>query len=182
MFDRLLDVCATHDLDAYASRIMAGLGRTMARLGQVKEGLALLEKAVALDEIAEPQITRSLTLIAYVEALVLAGEFDKALETVIDLVRRTKSLGERGAEAHACWLAAAIHASQAADFAAGEAMIETATSIANELELLPLLAHCHLTRADVQRRAGLQTEAEMFRDRGEKLLAQLGMKRWFTPP
>jgi class 3 adenylate cyclase/tetratricopeptide (TPR) repeat protein len=182
VFDRLLDVCTTHDLDAYASRIMAGLGRTMARLGQVREGLALLEKAVALDEIAEPQITRSLTLIAYVEALVLAGEFDKALETVIDLVRRTRSLGERGAEAHACWLAAAIHASQAADLAAGEAMIEAATSIANELELLPLLAHCHLTRADLQHRAGLQTEAETSRDRGEKLLAQVGVKRWFTPP
>jgi class 3 adenylate cyclase/tetratricopeptide (TPR) repeat protein len=49
VFDRLLDVCRTHDLDAYASRIMAALGRTMARVGQVKEGLALLEKAVVRD-------------------------------------------------------------------------------------------------------------------------------------
>jgi class 3 adenylate cyclase/tetratricopeptide (TPR) repeat protein len=181
VFDRLLDVCATHDLDAYASRMMAGLGRTMARLGQVREGLALLEKAAALDEVAEPQLTRSLTLIAYVEVLVLAGEFDKALEAVTDLIRRTRENGERGAEAHACWLAAAIH-TQAADRAAGEAMIETAATIANELELLPLLAHCHLTRADLQRRAGLKTEAATSQDRGEKLLEQLGMKRWFTPP
>ncbi len=109
VFDRLLDVCATHDLDAYASRMMAGLGRTMARLGQVREGLGLLEKAVALDEVAEPQLTRSLTLIAYVEVLVLAGEFDKALAAVTDLIRRTRDNGERGAEAHACWLAAVIH-------------------------------------------------------------------------
>ena len=181
MFDRLLDVCATHDLDAYASRMMAGLGRTMARLGQVREGLALLEKAVALDEVAEPQLTRSLTLIAYVEVLVLAGEFDKALVAVADLIRRTRDNGERGAEAHACWLAAAVHATQAADLAAGEAMIETATSIADELQLLPLLAHCHLTRAGQQRRAGLKAEAETSEDRGEKLLEQLGMKRWFTP-
>ncbi|MBI5322924.1 adenylate/guanylate cyclase domain-containing protein [Bradyrhizobium sp.] len=182
VFDRLLDVCTTHDLDAYASRMMAGLGRTMARLGQVREGLGLLEKAVALDELAEPQITRSLTLIAYVEALVLADEFDKALTAVTDLLQRTRSLGERGAEAHACWLAAAIHAARGVELAAGEAMIETAATIAGELELLPLLAHCHLTRADLYRRGTLQVEAGIWQDRGEKLLDQLGMKVWFTTP
>jgi class 3 adenylate cyclase/tetratricopeptide (TPR) repeat protein len=179
VFDRLLDVCATHDLDAYASRIMAGLGRTMARLGQVWEGIALLEKAVSLDDIAEPQITRSLTLIAYVEAMVLAGEFDKAMTTLSDLLQRTRSLGERGAEAHACWLAATIHAARADNPEAGEAMIEAASAICGELDLLPLLAHCHLTRADLRRRQGMQAEADAYRDRGEKLLGQLGMKPWF---
>ena len=49
----------------------------------------MLEKAVSLDEVSEPQITRSLTLIAYVEALVLAGEFDQALTTLTDLLERT---------------------------------------------------------------------------------------------
>ena len=180
VFDRLLDVCSTHDLDAYASRIMAGLGRTMARLGQVREGLALLEKAVALDETAEPQLTRSLTLIAYVEVLLLAGEFDRALTAVTDLLRRTRSLGERGAEAHASWLAATIHAVRGADLEAGVELIEAAAVIACELDLLPLLAHCHLGRADLYRRRGLQAEADVYQDRGEKLLDQLAMKPWFT--
>lgn len=182
VFDRLLDVCATHDLDAYASRIMAGLGRTKARLGHVREGLELLEKAVALDEVVEPQITRSLTLTAYVEALVQAGEFGKALQTANELTERARRLGERGAEAHACWLAAVIHAAQAVDLAAGEAAIETATRIATDLELRPLLAHCYLTGADLQRRSGLQAQAVSLQDRGEKLLGQLGMKRWFAAP
>jgi class 3 adenylate cyclase/tetratricopeptide (TPR) repeat protein len=182
VFDRLLDICTTHDLDAYASRIMAGLGRTMARLGQVREGLALVEKAVALDETAEPQLTRSLTLIAYGEVLLLAGEIDRALTTVTDLLRRTRSLGERGAEAHTCWLGATIHAVRAVDLEAGVALIETATTIAEELDLLPLLAHCHLARANLYRRRGLQAEADGYQDRGEKLLDQLGMMPWFTPP
>jgi class 3 adenylate cyclase/tetratricopeptide (TPR) repeat protein len=182
VFDRLLDVCATHDLDAYASRIMAGLGRTIARLGEVREGLALLEKAVALDETAEPQLTRSLTLIAYVEVLLLAGKFDTALSTVTDLLRRTRCLGERGAEAHVCWLAATIHAVRAVNLEAGVELIEAATTIAGELDLQPLLAHCHLTRADLYRRRGLQAEADTYQDRGEKLLGRLGMKPWFAPP
>jgi tetratricopeptide (TPR) repeat protein len=160
---------------------MAGLGRTMARLGQVQEGIALLEKAVSLDEIAEPQITRSLTLIAYVEALVLAGEFDKALKTLTDLLERTRRLGERAAEAHACWLAATIHAARADDLEAGERMIESPSAISSELGLLPLLAHCHLARADLFGRQGLQAEANEFRDRGGKLLSQLCMKPWFPP-
>jgi hypothetical protein len=60
-------------------------------------------------------------------------------------------------------------------------MIEGASAISSELNLLPLLAHCDLTRADLYGQQGLQAEANDFRDRGEKLLGQLGMKPWFLP-
>src|SRR5262249_59749976 len=102
--------------------------------------------------------------------------------TVTDVLTRTRIIGERGAEAQACWLAATTHAAREDDLAAGEAMIETASAIAAELDLLPLLAHCHLTRADLYRRQGMQAETDAYRDRGEKLLGQLSMKAWFTPP
>jgi len=78
-------------------------------------------------------------------------------------------------------LAATIHAARADDLEAGETMIESASAISAQLDLLPLLAHCHLTRADLYGRQGLQAEANKFRDRGEKLLGQLGMKPWFPP-
>jgi hypothetical protein len=60
-------------------------------------------------------------------------------------------------------------------------MIASASTISTELDLLPLLAHCHLTRADLHGRQGLQAEANEFRNRGEMLLGQLGMKPWFPP-
>jgi tetratricopeptide (TPR) repeat protein len=179
VFDRLLDVCTTHDLDAYASRIMAGLGLTMARIGQVREGLSLLEKAVALDETAEPQITRSFTLIAYVEALLLAGELEKALTTVTEALQRMRARQERDAEAHACWLAAIIHVVRAVDLQAATGMLETATRIATELNLQPLLAHCHLGFADLNKRRGLHVEASTHHDRAKSLLNELDMKPWF---
>jgi tetratricopeptide (TPR) repeat protein len=50
VFDRLLDLCRTHDLDAYASRIMAALGCARARAGQVGEGLPLLEQAEVMGD------------------------------------------------------------------------------------------------------------------------------------
>jgi class 3 adenylate cyclase/tetratricopeptide (TPR) repeat protein len=179
VFDRLLDVCRTHDLDAYASRIMAALGRTMARIGQVKEGLLLLEKAVALDASAEPQITRSFALTALSEAFLLAGELEKALTVGTQAVERTRAHEERGAEAHACWLLATIHSARAVDLDAATGMFETATAIASELGLLPLLAHCHLGFGDLRERQALRPEATELRDRGQRLLDQLGMKPWF---
>jgi class 3 adenylate cyclase/tetratricopeptide (TPR) repeat protein len=179
VFDRLLDVCRTHDLDAYASRIMAALGRTMARIGQVKEGLVLLEKAVALDASAEPQITRSFALTALAEALLLGGELEKALTVGNQALQRTRAHEERGAEAHACWLLATIHSARAIDLDAATGLFETATAIATELGLLPLLAHCHLGFGDLYERRGLQPEAGALRERGQSLLNQMGMKRWF---
>ena len=179
VFDRLLDVCRTHDLDAYASRITAALGRTMARVGQVKEGLSLLEKAVALDASAEPQITRSFALTALSEAFLLAGELDKALTVGTEAVQRTKAHEERGAEAHACWLLATIPTARAVDLDAGAAMFETATAMATELGLLPLVAHCHDGFAGLRERQGLSPEAAGLRDSGQHLLDQLGMKPWF---
>jgi class 3 adenylate cyclase/tetratricopeptide (TPR) repeat protein len=179
VFDRLLDVCATHDLDAYASRITAALGRTMARIGQVGEGLSLLEKAVTLDGSAEPQITRSFTLIAFAEALLLAGELEKALTTVNEALDRTRMLEERAAEGHACWLRATIDTVRAVDLETAASMFETATDIAAQLDLRPLMAHCHLGSADLHQRRGLLPEATTYRDRGQSLLDELGMKRWF---
>jgi tetratricopeptide (TPR) repeat protein len=179
VFDRLLDVCRTHDLDAYASRIMAALGRTMARIGQVKEGLLLLEKAVVLDASAEPQITRSFALMALSEALLLSGELEKALSVGTQAVERTRTHAERGAEAHACWLLATIHSARAIDLDAAAGMFETSTALASELGLLPLLAHCHLGFGDLRERQGLRPDAIELRYRGQDLLDQMGMKRWF---
>jgi class 3 adenylate cyclase/tetratricopeptide (TPR) repeat protein len=181
VFDRLLDVCGTHDLDAYASRITAALGRTMARVGQVKEGLSLLEKAVALDASAEPQITRSITLLALAEAFLLAGELDKALTLVTQALQRTRTYQERGAEAHACWLLATIQTVQASDLDAAAGLLATATEMATELGLLPLLAHCHFGFANLYKRRDDQPEAAAYQDRGQKLLNELGMKSWFNP-
>lgn len=179
VFDRLLDVCKTHDLDAYASRIMAALGRTLARIGQVKDGLLLLETAVARDASAEPQITRSFTLTALSEALLLAGELEKALTVATEAAQRTRAHEERGAEANACWLLGIIHSARGIDLDAAADMFRTATAIATELSLEPLLAHCHLGFGDLQERRGLHPEASALWDRGQALLDKMAMKRWF---
>ena len=179
VFDRLLNLCNAHDLTAYTSRIMAALGCSMSRVGQLREGLHLLEQAVALDGSAEPQTTRSFALTALAEACYLVGDLEKALQVATQALTRTRAHEERSAEAHACWLLAMIHSAGASDFETATQMFQVATAIASELGLQPLSAHCYLGLADFYERKGQREEALALRARNQDLLDRLGMKPWF---
>jgi len=180
VFERLLEMCRVYDLDAYTSRIKAALGCAKARFGDVKEGLALLEQAVALDASAEPQITKSFTLTALAEANFLAGNLRKALMAAAEAVERTRIHGERGAEAYACWVMGAIQNARASDLETAADMLRAAASVAAELGLDPLLAHCQLGLGDLYERLGSVPEAHAQRERGQNLLRELSMKTWFN--
>ena len=179
VFDRLLQLCNSHDLDAYASRIMAALGCSMARVGQVNEGLLLLQQAVALDAAAEPQTTHSFALTALAEATFLGGNLAKAQTLATQAVQRTRAHEERSAEAHACWLLATIYSACDSDLEAAASALRAADVIARELCLQPLSAHCHLGFADLSEQKGLGLDASAHRERGHNLLEKLGMKPWF---
>ena len=118
IFERLSDLCRTHDLDAYTSRVIAGLGCAKARIGLVKEGLQLLETAVAMDASAEPKMTRSFALNALAEALFLGGEEEGALAAGNQALQFTREHEERGAEAYACFLLGLIHNVRLGEFEA----------------------------------------------------------------
>jgi class 3 adenylate cyclase/tetratricopeptide (TPR) repeat protein len=179
VFERLLDMCRVHDLDAYASRIMAALGLAKARAGHVIEGLALLEQAVALDASAEPQITKSFALTSFAEAIFLAGDLERALIIANQAVQRTRTREERSGEAYACWLVGVIHNACAIDVEPAANMLQAATAIATELGFRPLLAHCQFGLGDLHDRRGFSLEASAHRERGRRLLRELGMRSWF---
>jgi class 3 adenylate cyclase/tetratricopeptide (TPR) repeat protein len=178
VFDRLLNLCRTYDLEAYVSRNLAALGCAKARSGQVDEGLLLLEEAVALDRLAEPRTTHSFALTALSEAALLAGDLGRALTTVTQALQQIRSHEERGAEAYACWLLANIHSTYDSDIETTAEMFETAIAIATELHLKPLLAHCHLGIAALYLRRSRRPQGNAHRDRGQHLLETLGMKPW----
>src|SRR5262249_37697108 len=99
IFEGLRELCRAHDLDGYASRVMAALGCSKARIGLVREGLQLLEKAVEIDASAELMTTRSFALTALAEARFLAGDDDRALNAGQQALEFARVHGERGAEA-----------------------------------------------------------------------------------
>jgi hypothetical protein len=67
--------------------------------------------------------------------------------------------GERGHEAWALRLLGEI-ATHQSDVATAERQYAAAMALASELEMRPLLAHCHLGLATLHRRTGKQSEAD----------------------
>jgi len=181
VFDRILLLCRTHDLDAYVSRIMAALGSAKARVGQVTEGLALLEKAVSLDASSEPRTTYTLALSALAEAYFLSGNLEKALTTADQAVRAARMHEERGAEAYALWVLAMTQTAGAADLEVAAGTFDAAAAIATQLRLQPLLAHCRLGLGELYEGRGHRAEAVEHRKGGRELLDTLGMRPWLPP-
>jgi tetratricopeptide (TPR) repeat protein len=179
IFQGLRDLCRAHDLDAYTSRALAGLGCANARLGRVKEGLQLLERAVALDAAAETMTTRSFALNALAEALFLGGEDERALAAGNRALQFTREYEERGAEAYACFLLGLIHNMRVGEFEAAGGYLRAAASIASDFTLRPLLAHCQLGLAELHRKQGEAGQAREYLERGRGMLDALGMKQWF---
>lgn len=179
IFEGLRDLCRTHDLDAYSSRAIAGLGCAKARLGQIEEGLQLLERAVEMDDCAEPMTTRSFALNARAEALFLAGAGEDAIAACNQTLQFTRDCEERGAEAYACFLLGLIHNARIDEFEAATDHLQDAASIASRLGLRPLLAHCHLAFAELHRKQGDLYLAREYLERGYSMLNALGMRQWF---
>jgi tetratricopeptide (TPR) repeat protein len=179
VFENLLELCRTHDLDAYLPRIMAALGCSKCRVGRVDEGLQLLEHAVTAGSSAEPRTARSFALVARSEALFLAGDNAGALTAVTEAMQFTRDHEERGAEAYACFIRGLIAGTQDAQSDPAYDALRAASTIARELGLQPLLAHCHLSLGEMYNKTGDPTQGRDYIERGQRLMEALGMKQWF---
>jgi tetratricopeptide (TPR) repeat protein len=178
VFERVLALCRSHDLQVYLPRVMAGLGCALARSGRVAEGLPLLEQAVSLDAASERRTSATLVLRTLAEGYVLAGQWEAANRTAQEAVERARSRSERGAEAYALWVVALARTSLGGDIGAAASALTVATAIAEELGLKPLAAHCELARAELYALQGDQTRARQQREQARRLLEQLQIGTW----
>jgi tetratricopeptide (TPR) repeat protein len=172
-------------------RIASALGYALAKVGRLDEALPLLERAVeravATNELGEHP--RRLAWLA--EAYLLAGragEASDAAEQALGLARRQS---ERGNEAWALRLLGEIAAhADPPDVEETERDYQQALSLADELGMRPLVAHCHLGLGTLYQKIGrreqaaseLTTAAELYRtmemtfwlERAEAELARSG--------
>jgi len=121
------------------------LGHAYALSGRLSEGLALLEEALrAMDAMAMVQ-WRSPLIARLVETYVLADRPEDArtlMERGLILARRH---GHRGAEASALRLLGDVAShNDRRDVTVAEAHYGSALTLASELEMRPVIAHCHL--------------------------------------
>ncbi|HSF03975.1 MAG TPA: hypothetical protein VLA62_13265, partial [Solirubrobacterales bacterium] len=137
----------------------AALGAAYAEARRTAEGIALLDEAVRAAEATRFMFGQSRRVAWLAEAHRLAGRIDEAAALARRAVDLAVTHRERG---HEAW---AWHTLARAEAAADH--YRRALTLAEELEMRPLVAHCHLGLGRLQGApAHLATAAELFRETG----------------
>jgi class 3 adenylate cyclase/tetratricopeptide (TPR) repeat protein len=172
VLERGRDLCQALNTRLWFSETAAALGCAYACAGRVAEALPLLEQAEQRGAAMGTMGGQSLWVGYVSEAYLLAGRMQEAVQLAgraLDLARAHK---ERGYEAWALRLLGEIAAHQAPPQAEPAAHhYRQALTLAEELGMRPLVAHCHLglgtlhakTGQREQARAELSTASEMYR-------------------
>jgi tetratricopeptide (TPR) repeat protein len=156
----------------YTPRVLASLGTVYSQTGRFVEGLALLTRAAAEGEATGVFYDHAMLLVQLGEAQI-AGNPEEAAQWATRACALARQHRERGNEAWAVHLlsrAAAAHPSVRHDAALTH--MKQAITLAKELGMRPLVAHCHLGLGKLYRRTDnreqakehLTTATTMYRD------------------
>jgi tetratricopeptide (TPR) repeat protein len=129
----------------YLPEIAAALGAAYTLAGRAADAVPLLTQAIAQPTTTEIVRYQVLCRLSLGEAHLLAGCLEEARALAKRALALTRAHQERGNEAHALRLLGEIAAHRdPPDAALAEAHYQQALTLANELGMRPLQAHCHL--------------------------------------
>jgi tetratricopeptide (TPR) repeat protein len=144
MLERGLELCRVYNILLWFPETASALGCAYAFAGRVAEALPLLEQAEQRGAAMGTMGGQSLRVSYVSEAYLLAGRMQEAVQLAgraLDLSRAHK---ERGHEAWALRLLGEIAAHQAPpEVELAKASYQQALTLAEELGMRPLMAHCH---------------------------------------
>jgi tetratricopeptide (TPR) repeat protein len=172
VLDQGLALCRASGDQIWLQRIAAGLGYAAALQGRLAEGHTLLAEAMRVTSRTGGLHDHAHRVAWLSEVCRLAGRGEEAWQharQALDLARQHK---ERGNEARALYQLGVVHAhANPPDAAPAEAHYQQALTLANELGMRPLVAHCHLGLGTLyakigrcaEARAALFTAIELYR-------------------
>jgi class 3 adenylate cyclase/tetratricopeptide (TPR) repeat protein len=173
LLERGLTVSREANLRLLSAHNAGVLGEVLVRSGRVAEGLDLLQWTQEAREPFGTGVYLSKFLVDLGEAYLVAGRLEDARASAGRALALTREQGQRGHEAYALRLLGQI-ASQGDPFdaEAAEGHYRQALALATELEMRPLVAHCHLGLGKLHRRIGeratgdehLATAITMYRE------------------
>jgi len=160
VLERCLELCRVYNILLWFPETAAALGCAYAFAGRVAEALPLLEQAEQRGTAMGTRGGQSLRMGYASEAYLLAGRLEEAVQLAgraFDLARDHK---ERGHEAWALRLLGEIAAHQdPPEIEPAEHHYRQARSLAEELGMRPLVAHCHLGLGTLHSRIGRVDQA-----------------------
>lgn len=144
LLERALEICRGQDIPIFFAWIASLLGYTLALAGQITKALPLLEQAV--DQVTGKSIRFSQSLWTgwLSEAYFLAGRQDDARTHAEWALQLSREYNERGHQAYALRLLGEIYSHHhPPDSTQAENYYQQALTLATELDMCPLQAHCH---------------------------------------
>jgi tetratricopeptide (TPR) repeat protein len=160
LLERAVGICHEADLPAYFPLIAAALGAAYTMAGRITDAVPLLMQAMEqtiTKEIVSEQMLCSLSL---GEAHLLAGHLKEAHALAERTLALARERQERGHQAYALRLLGDIAGRrEPSEVEQAETYYRQALTLAEELSMRPLQAHCHLSLGTLYATTGQQEQA-----------------------
>ncbi|MGH9427993.1 MAG: tetratricopeptide repeat protein, partial [Terriglobia bacterium] len=174
--ERSLDICRNAEILAEVSHAAAHLGYAYLHSGRIADALTLLEEAVE-----RPTTRRFYTQqVSWLgEAFLLAGRREEANQVTSRGISLARDKKERGYEAWALRLLGEIAAREdPLDIGKAENHYRQALTLAEELGMRPLIAHCHVGLGKLYRRTGNLQQAKVHLANAVAMMRDMEMVTW----
>ena len=177
--DRAVAQCRDNEIALLYPNAMAWLGHVYAVSGSVDEGVSWLKQAVTATDSGRMGYLASMSLEQLGEAYLLANRIADARECADRALRLARERGQRGHEAWALRLLGDIASHRdPPDTRAAEDHYRQALALATDLEMRPLVAHCHLGLGKLYRRTGDHAKAEEHLTTATTMYREMDMGFW----
>jgi len=175
VLERSVALCESAEMHSLFPGAATRLAAAYTLDGRIDEATLLAERAVASGRTGE----RPMRATALGEAYLAAGRLDEAHQHADRARAGAVESGERGYQAWALRLLGMIgERREPPDLDEAEARYREALALAEELELRPLQAHCHLGLGKLYRRTGRLDEARRELTTTVEMLREMGMTFW----
>jgi class 3 adenylate cyclase/tetratricopeptide (TPR) repeat protein len=172
-------ICHEVELPIFLHWVEPSLGAAYALAGRVSEALALLERRLEQDTSMQVVSQSTLTTVYLAEAHLLAGCIQEAADHAARALAFARERHERG---YAAWahrlIGEILSCRQALDSDGATVSYQEALALAQELEMRPLTAHCHLGIGRLRRRAGDRLTAQDHLTRAVTMYREMEMRLW----
>jgi class 3 adenylate cyclase/tetratricopeptide (TPR) repeat protein len=177
--ERAMGICQDVDLPAFFSIMAALLGAAYTLAGHVADAVPLLTQAVEQATALEMMVHQALCDLLLAEAQLLAGRREEAHAIAERALAHARAHGERGHEAYALHLLGEIAAYRdPPDAMPAEAHYRQALTLAEELGMRPLQAHCRRCLGTLYAATGQREQARAELAAATALYREMDMAFW----
>jgi class 3 adenylate cyclase/tetratricopeptide (TPR) repeat protein len=174
-----LALCRESNVGMYHHSLLSALGEAYALAGRLGEAVPLMEEAVGLCRARRLRAWVAPILRRFGEVALLGGRHGEGRAAAEEALTVAREYGERSHEAGALRLLGEVAEDRDPPNAPGaEARYREALSLAEELGMRPLVAHCHLGLGKLYYRTGDRAKAEQHLTAAAAMYREMGMGFW----